>query len=159
MRILLVFILAIVLSGCAGLAIGTYGTYESKRDTFGLSNERNQLSYTKKPSYTKEEVISLWGEPDEIGADGLCDIFTYHDGYNWAGVGAFILIIPIPLVLPSGHDETKIYFKENQSIKLTSEYGETTGMFGYMCGSNECGFYAGSVNTDLTRKIPVTWCE
>ena len=160
MRILIAFILTITLSGCVGLAVGSYGTYESKKDTFKLENKRNDVNYySESTSYSKEQVISLWGEPDEITTNGSCDVLTYHDGYNWSGIGAFLVIVPIPLAVPSGHDETKIYFKNNQSIKLTSEYGEITGMFGYMCGSNECGFKAGAVNTDKARVVPVTWCK
>ena len=160
MRILLAFILTMTLSGCVGLAVGSYGTYESKRDSFKLENKRNDVNYySESASYSKDQVISLWGEPDEISVNGSCDVLTYHDGYNWSGVGAFVFIVPIPLAVPSGHDETKIYFKNNQSVKLISEYGEITGVFGYMCGSNECGFKAGAVNTDKTRVVPVTWCE
>lgn len=159
MRILMLFISLLFLSGCAGLAVGTYGTFESQKDSFSLSNIRLEQNYRERKSYSKDEVISLWGEPDQISINGSCEVLTYYDGYTWSGVGAFILVIPVPLILPSGHDETKIYFKNNQSIKLISEYGEVTGMVGYMCGSNECGFMAGSVNTEQTRTIPVTWCE
>ena len=159
MRILIALTLLISLSGCVGLAVGSYGTFESKKENFNLSEQRNKQGYGKNKSYSKEQVITLWGTPDEISSKGACDVLTYHDGYNWSGIGAYVLIVPIPLALPSGNDETKIYFKNNQSIKLTSEYGEITGMFGYMCGSNACGFKTGAVNTDKPRKIPVTWCE
>lgn len=160
MQILIVLVLTIILSGCVGLAVGSYGTHESKRDSFELESERNQINYySNSTSYTQEQVESLWGKPDETSTNGTCAIFTYHDGYNWSGVGAFVVIVPIPLALPTGYDEIKIYFKKGQSVKLVLEYGEITGIFGYMCGSNECGFKAGAVNTDKKRKIPVTWCE
>ncbi|WP_371189013.1 hypothetical protein [Thalassotalea maritima] len=159
MRIFLVLFSFLCLSGCVGLAVGTYGTFESQKDNFNLTDKRNQQGYGENTSYSKEHVISLWGTPDNITTKGSCDIFSYHDGYNWSGVGAFVVVVPIPLVIPSGADETKIYFKNNQSVKLVSEYGEITGMFGYMCGSNECGFKSGAVNTDKPRTVPVTWCE
>jgi hypothetical protein len=159
MRILIVILSFFWLTGCVGLAVGSYGTFESQKDSFHLTEQRNKQGYGDKVTYTKEQVISLWGEPDEITTNGSCDVLSYYDGYNWSGVGAFVLIVPIPLALPSGADETKIYFKNNQSVKLISEYGEITGMFGYMCGSNECGFKAGAVNTDKTRVVPITWCE
>lgn len=79
--------------------------------------------------------------------------------YNWSGIGAFVVIVPIPLVIPSGHDETKFYFIDNASVAAITEYGEVTSMFGYMCGSNECGFKAGPVNSDKTRKVTVDWCK
>jgi len=159
MRTLVVLISLVLLSGCVGLAVGSYGTFESTKDSFNLSEQRNKQGNGERKSYAKEQVMALWGRPDKISTTGSCDVFTYHDGYNWSGLGAFVLIVPIPLALPTGHDETKIYFRNNQSIKLTSEYGDVTGMLGYMCGSNECGFQAGTVNTDKPRNIRVTWCE
>ena len=159
MRILIVLISFLFLTGCVGLAVGSYGTFEYQKENFNLADKRLEQGNGDRKSYTKEEVISLWGKPDQVNANGGCEVLTYHDGYTWSGVGAFILIVPVPLALPSGNDETKIYFKNNQSIRLTSEYGEMTGMFGYMCGSNECGFKAGAVNTDKSRTIPVTWCK
>ena len=160
MRIILTLILTLHLSGCVGLAVGSYGTFENKKDNFTLSVERNKFGFaTNSQVYSEEQLIKLWGEPNEKYTEGNCSVLSYHDGYNWSGVGAFVLIVPIPLVVPSGKDETKFYFINNQSVAAISEYGEIVSMFGYMCGSNECGFKAGSVNTDKPRKITASWCN
>lgn len=159
MRIMIVVLSICLVTGCAGLAVGTYGTFEFHQDKFNLSDQRLQQNHGENKVYTKEQVISLWGNPDKISATGSCEVFTYQNGYTWSGVGAFVLIVPIPLVIPSGHNETKIYFINNQSVKLTSEYGEVSRMFGYMCGSNECRFESGIVNQDKKRAVAVTWCE
>ncbi|MDN3651668.1 hypothetical protein QWY77_02670 [Thalassotalea ponticola] len=159
MRILIVFMSLLCLSGCVGLAIGTFGTYELQKDSFGFIEGRLNLSQGEQIPYSKEEVVSLWGQPDKTDTIGNCEVFTYHDGYSWSGVGAFVIIVPIPLLVPSGNSETKVYFKNNQSVKLISEYGEVTGLLGYMCGSNECQFNAGPVNLEVPRTIPITWCE
>ena len=158
MRFILVLLPLFMLTGCAGLAVGSFGTFENKRENFTLESERNEFGFGISEPYSTERVIELWGKPDESYQEGLCTVYSYHDGFSWSGVGAFVLIIPIPLMVPSGNDEVRIYFRDNQSVAAVSEYGEVTGMFGYMCGSNECGFHAGAVNTGKTRKVDVAWC-
>lgn len=143
MRIIIIICLTQLLTGCVGLAVGTFGTFERKEEL---------------PTLTKESLISKNGEPDKISIVGKCEVFTYYDGYNWSGAGAFVLIVPLPVLLPTGNDESRYYFKNGKSVAVVSEYGEVTGALGYMCGSNECKGLAGRVNTDQTREIEVTWC-
>lgn len=135
------------LSGCVGLAVGSFGTFESGNDV--------QPHFSK----TREEIIKERGVPDATKRVGTCDVLTYNDGWSWSGVGAFVVFLPIPLIVPSGNDEEKIYIKDGRTVGEVSEYGEVTGMLGFMCGDNECGFRAGPVNRDKTRKAAVPWCE
>ncbi|WP_345552539.1 hypothetical protein [Microbulbifer aestuariivivens] len=144
MRIIILICLTQLLTGCIGLAVGTFGTFESKQENTSL---------------TKDEIIASRGHPDTISTLGKCEVITYYDGYSWSGVGAFVVVIPIPIFLPSGHDETRYYFIDGKSVAQVTEYGEVTGALGYACGSNECGFSAGPVNTDKIRKVEVNWCE
>jgi hypothetical protein len=99
MRILIVLLLSICFSGCVGLAVGSYGTFESQKDRFHLTEQRKKQGYGDKVTYTKKQVLSLWGEPDEISTNGSCDIFSYHDGYNWSGFGAIPAIVLAPAEL------------------------------------------------------------
>ncbi|RCU48731.1 MULTISPECIES: hypothetical protein [Corallincola] len=160
MRVVFILLFVLHLSGCVGLAVGSYGTFENKKEDFTVSSERNKFDFgARKQAYTQEQLIELWGNPDDSYTEGKCTVLSYHDGYNWSGVGAFVFIIPIPLAVPSGNNETKLYFINNQSVAATTEYGEVIGMFGYMCGSNECGFNAGPVDSDKARKVSVDWCS
>ena len=143
MKKIIIICLTQILTGCIGLSVGTFGTFENKRENTSL---------------TKEQLIATQGEPDEISTTGNCEVLTYYDGYSWSGIGAFIVIIPVPLLVPSGHDESRYYFINGKSVATVSEYGEVTGILGYMCGSNECKGSAGPVNTDKPRNIKVTWC-
>ena len=160
MRILTILLMSLWLSGCVGLAVGSYGTFETKQQAFQLTEQRNKIKTFSEPkTYSKQQVLSLWGEPDSIQQQGKCETLIYHDGYTWSGIGAFVLIVPVPLAIPSGYDETRIYLKNGETVGLVSEYGELTSMFGYMCGSNECGFNAGAVNKDQTREVNIDWCD
>jgi len=144
MRKIIVIFLAQVITGCMGVSVGTFGTFEIKQENISL---------------TKEQLISRNGVPDDISTTGNCEVLTYFDGYSWSGIGAFVVIIPVPLLVPSGYDETRYYFINGKSVASVSEYGEITGALGFMCGSNECEALAGPVNTDKTREVKVTWCS
>ena len=67
--------------------------------------------------------------------------------------------IPVPLLVPSGYDEERLYLRDGCTVGKVSEYGEITGMLGFMCGDNQCEFEAGRVNRDQRRKAAVPWCE
>ena len=160
MKKLSIVCLGLLLQGCVGLAVGTYGTFEDEKSSVSISSKRNELSYgSNATTVTKETLVSSWGEPDAIERIGSCEVVTYHDGYSWSGVGAFVVFLPVPLMVPSGKDESRFYFVDDQFVRLVSEYGEVTGALGYMCGSNECKGLAGPVNTDKAREVKVTWCE
>jgi hypothetical protein len=152
--------LGFLLQGCVGLAVGSYGTFEDEKISVSISSERNEFEYGASTTVlTKEILISSWGEPDAIEKIGSCEVDTYHDGYSWSGVGAFVVLFPIPLLVPSGSESNRFYFINGRFVRLVSEYGEITAAFGYMCGSSGCNGFAGPVNTDKVRKVEVTWCE
>lgn len=160
MKIISIFSLVLVLTGCVGLAVGSYGTFEDHKESFAISEIKNEFDYQAEyPKLSKAELVSTWGKPDDVSTDGNCEVVTYHDGYSWSGVGAFLLFFPLPVLVPTGHDESRFYFVNGESVGVVTEYGEVTAGLGYMCGSNECSFLAGSVNTDKARRVKVDWCE
>ena len=83
----------------------------------------------------------------------------FTSGVSWSGFGAFVGVLPIPLAIPTGRYETRLYVREDKVVGKASEYGEITNAFGYMCGSNECGFVAGPVNSPEIAGDPSTWCR
>jgi len=152
MKKLVALFLTFSLYGCVGLALGTYGTHEVEVTSAKITNERNDFNViTGTTVQNKRALFSAWGEPDSIDQVGNCEVVTYHDGYNWSGVGAFVLILPIPLLVPSGKAENRFYFVNGESVGVVREIGEVTGMLGYMCGSNECRFAAGPVKYGIIR--------
>ncbi|QIZ77541.1 hypothetical protein [Ferrimonas lipolytica] len=161
MRILLAMALLSTLTGCVGLAVGSFGTLEAKKTDFSLNDQRGKLGFSVKEAetYTTEQVVELWGDPDSVAEKGNCTVYSYHDGLSWSGVGAFVGVVPLPLLVPSGKDETKIYFVDGRSVAAVSEYGEVTHAFGYVCGSNECGFNYGAANTEALKNAEVTECS
>ena len=149
-RLLSLFFLPVLLSGCAGLAVASFGTYEHKVDSFRLSKEQCQYEYySGSKSYLKEDVIELWGEPDREGRDGSFEYITYFDGFTWAGMGAFIVVVPVPLaIFPSGRNEHTFYFEDNVSTHMVREYIGLKYGFGFACGSIECDFVMGKIEEE-----------
>lgn len=143
-RVFFVAWMVLFLSGCAGLAAGTYGKKELASTNFRLIKERNQFFYGKQKSlYTENEVVEYWGQPDSIDEFEDCKVLIYKDGTSWSGVGAFVGVVPVPLLVPTGTYKNRIYVHQDLAVGLIQEYGEVNRAVGYMCGSNECASSAG----------------
>ena len=134
--LVLVFLLAL-LPGCAGLGVATYGKHEAAKAEFGLKSERNRFSFDVQ-TYTLEEVVSLWGEPDNRDVSGACTVFGFKKGTSWSGGGVFVGIVPVPVVVPNGNYWNYIYFRDGETVGAIVEYGEVKDAAGVFCGSNEC---------------------
>ncbi|GAA5213636.1 hypothetical protein ACFSJ3_03130 [Corallincola platygyrae] len=151
------------ISGCAGLAVGTYGKKESVKTHFALAETRNEFSHNFPDSaYLKADIIKLWGEPDELWSTEKCEVLVFDNGTSWAGAGAFIGFIPVPLAVPTGTYKNRFYVREGKILGLIQEYGEVDRAAGYMCGSNECEALRGEkvnkpeIDADIAIK---SWCS
>lgn len=143
-RAVVIVLSALLASGCVGLAVGTYGKAEWVRTDFRLAKERNQFSFEKRDApYTEEDITAYWGDPDSVDHFNECKILIYKDGTSWAGVGAFVGIAPVPLVVPTGTYKNRFYLQNQVAVGLIQEYGEVGRAVGYTCGSNECGVSTG----------------
>jgi len=65
------------MSGCVGLAVGTFGTFESGKEVGSRFSE------------TREMLFSARGAPDSVESHGRCETLIYQNGWSWSGVGAF----------------------------------------------------------------------
>ena len=161
-RALFFVLLTLLLSGCVGIAVGTYGKKELARTDFGLAKERNQLSFEKRDiPYTEGEITEYWGEPDSVGDFGECKVLTYADGISWAGAGAVVGIVPVPFVVPTGRYENRFYLRRGAVVGLVQEYGEVDRVVGYICGSNDCkAGFGGKVNEPKVKgkDAAAEWC-
>lgn len=152
---------AIFLSGCVGLFVGTYGTFEVPQNAHlpEKGSRPDPNLYSPSVAYSRGRLIEFLGEPDATRNYKACEILVYRDGWRWSGVGAFVLVIPVPILMPIGHQETRIYIREGFTVGSVSQHGGITGGLGPVCGSNECAFLAGPVDRDHQRKAEVPWCD
>jgi hypothetical protein len=95
-------------------------------------------------SKTIEQFISVWGQPKFRGTDAGQEYLVYNRGVKWRGLLGF-LIIPIPLLLPVGHNETKLYFVRDRLIETIRQGWKSNiavcGVWGE--GPNEFGCRTG----------------
>ena len=135
--VLIAVLLLLPLVGCVGFGAATYGKYAAAKAEFGLHPERNSFSYSAQ-TYSPDDVIRLWGEPDSRDVRNACSVFGYKNGTSWSGGGVFVGVVPVPLVVPSGNYWNYIYFRDGETVGAVVEYGEVKGTAGVFCGSNDC---------------------
>lgn len=134
---LIMVLLLVPLVGCVGIGAATYGKYTAAKTEFGLNTERNSFSNAVK-TYSPEDVVALWGEPDRHSTRGTCKVFGYKSGTSWSGGGVFVGVVPVPLVVPSGNYWNYIFFRNAKTVGAVVEYGEVKETAGVFCGSNHC---------------------
>jgi hypothetical protein len=100
------------------------------------TNEVGRLSKCKdneEPSV--KEFIRLWGEPNSHKLNGEKETLTYNRDLAWRGLVVFA-IVPIPLLLPVGHNDVRLDFDHDKLTQVASEYGY--GSFA-ICGMHSEG--------------------
>lgn len=131
---LFLFTLVVGLSGC----IGVQTVYNKKAKSTLLPAWSVEGKYiggkliNADHVYTKQEVIDLVGKPRREWSEGDYEYLAYHnrdDGWKWYGVIVWV-IIPIPLVVPVGVEESILLFKDD---KLEKAIGDTTGHYFALC--------------------------
>lgn len=64
------------------------------------------------------KLIEMWGAPNSDAADNGSRELVYDQKLAWRGVVVF-LIIPIPLLIPMGHDEARFVFNKDRLVKVS----------------------------------------
>lgn len=107
MKALLSLILLALLSGCAAIIVPSGREFES-RDTTKVELEK--LAHQKSWNLSNQPV------------DGRITVFSKT---KWCGVAFWVVIIPVPLMLPVCTDSVDIIYANNLPIKIeTVEHGE-----------------------------------
>lgn len=126
-------LLPVLLALTTGCTIGmTTLKEESKimRDgQFELSKERGILKsirydFDEPRILLKNQIIEAWGEPDGTEKSDnkyYTDIIIYDKYIGYSGVIP-ILILPLPLVAPTGYRSTYFYLKDDKALKAKEEY-------------------------------------
>ncbi len=91
-------------------------------------------SMAQAKTITPEKLFALWGPPksDKI-VNGYREI-VYNRDLKWRGAVIFV-IIPIPLLVPVGHNEFTFLYKEDEPVSV--QYNDNLGG-----KSTGCGFFS-----------------
>jgi len=115
------FILILLLSGCAGLTTH-----------FGTEASHQQFSYyqAKRGEFSTDKATTLraWGNPIKITKQGENEVWKYRGGTAWRGIVIWVLV-PIPLMAPVGSNYVNMLFSPTgELISGTAEGMDEKGV-------------------------------
>lgn len=133
----------LALSGC-GIGASIIGTVHSsiEEPVFGMKKGRltSAAGRQEHRKIRKESLIEYWGRPDSVKTlPGRGEVLTYTFGYRWNGIGLWLLLLPVPLVVPVGHDSIDITILDGYAAR--ADTSEEDHVFGGFCGITPLGVF------------------
>lgn len=120
LRTIFILIFAILNSGCA--VVGIVRNSTRVIDNPPLTVERAKLNCdvldnaATPPlppiSVTREQLEEAWGKPDDIDVDGKVERWTYKSELRWNGLFALLVVVPVPLLIPTGHESMVVVISD-----------------------------------------------
>ena len=141
---------AVVLQGCIGVGAWTLGSRKESSDRPYLDQARGSVDLRKKASDGTLTAASAlrqhWGEPDEeVSHGGGTSEWLYNTkGFRWSGVVLYVVILPLPAMVPTGSQYVSVLVRNDYIEKVTVtdwafKAGVYCGFFGLMNGGWGCG--------------------
>jgi hypothetical protein len=133
MKVILACFVAIFLTACVGggpvvtkTSISKVPAQPRQFEPFCPSNTIAVMSGCESKQVgapTSEDFRRAWGEPKSIEQITSQTRWTYNIDVAWRGLVVFA-VIPIPLMLPVGHNELFLSFENDRLVEIKREYGE-----------------------------------
>jgi len=139
-----------MLQGCIGLGAWTLGTRGESSDHPKIDQTRGAVHLhrpdTEANRLTAAELRALWGEPDRIESrDDGKEAWVYKTGgLRWAGMILYLVVIPLPAMIPVGAQDVTLLIHEGHIEQATRrdwafKVGAYCGFFGMVYGGLGCG--------------------
>jgi len=129
-------------AGCAGIggfAVGDRQTATTPNSEFVSEDWPSGWS-------TRSKLLSEKGPPKSTqSSPNGCEVLEYDAGPSWSGLGIYLIVVPIPLMLPSGRQSDRFYVAEEEIVGRTIEFLDVNSGLGVLCGSSECGGVLGPI--------------
>lgn len=136
---------ACLLSGCAGLAVEFFGNDETTISNPMVGTDRGMFDHGYDlPELTAEDLRKFWGPPD--WADRLetgGELWRYHFGLRWNGVGLLLLVVPIPILVPVGFEYVDFVIEKGVVTKAATK--EHNAIASYGCLVSVLAIHGGNV--------------
>jgi hypothetical protein len=131
-RVGLVLASSMLLSGCVGLGVGMLGNIEDELSNPRIQIAKGNISSTEgtAPWLTAEDLRRYWGPPDRIRAAGRTERWQYNFGVRWNGVGVLVAFVPLPLLIPVGHEYIEFTIENGAVVKAKAVEDDWVGMYG-----------------------------
>ena len=125
----LVAVLVFVATGCIGAVVHWNDRQSIPEPFIGWSSEgvwvaasggalmSGSEGRTGMPA-TREQVTSHWGPPDEVERIGDHEERWTDDGaLRWNGIMLALVIVPVPLIVPVGHDRVTFVVRDDRIVE------------------------------------------
>lgn len=104
----------------------------------GIGDKETTHEFARPPGTTIKTYVSILGQPERIERDKAGsgrEIWTFPayrgSSLRWWGV-VLLVILPIPLIVPVGHEDVKLVVEEGYVISKTAR--ESEFLWGGVCG-------------------------
>jgi hypothetical protein len=85
---------------------------------------------------TQVNVRQLLGPPAAVREEaGDREIWTYRDGLRWHGLALLLVVLPVPLLLPTGRNEAHVTFEAGRAVSLDGRANTTRARAGCLYGA------------------------
>lgn len=149
-RFALLIIASLTLQGCVGLGAWTLGSRVESSDRPKIDQSRGVIDVHKVGGEgtlkTATDLRAQWGEPDSVESReaGKEEWIYKINGLRWSGVVLFVVVIPLPAMIPIGSQYVSFLIHDGQIERATRrdwafKGGVYCGFFGMMYGGWDCG--------------------
>lgn len=149
-RFILLLVVFWALHGCIGVGAWTLGSRSESNDHPKIDQTRGSVDVRKVELNgtikTADELRARWGEPDRVEArETGHEAWIYKtSGLRWSGVVLYVVIIPLPAMVPVGSQYVSFHIHDGHIESATRadwafQAGAYCGFFGMMYGSWGCG--------------------
>lgn len=141
---------ALMLQGCVGFGAWTLGSRSEPGAHPRIGQRKGTIDVRTGQSEgtlkTATELRAQWGEPDRIQSSepGTEEWVYKTDGLRWSGLVLYVVIIPLPAMIPVGSQYVSLLIHDGQIESATRrdwafKAGVYCGFFGMMYGGWGCG--------------------
>lgn len=101
-------------------------------------------------AFTPQDFKKFWGEPDLIVSNGGTETLIYRPDIAWRGVIPFISFLHVPLLIPAGHNEIRIEFRDGALVGYEEESADNHL-------GPRCGLPTWDLRIGCTARRPGVW--
>lgn len=141
---------ALTLQGCIGVGAWTLGSRSDSSDHPKIDQARGSIDVQKVGLAgnitTATQLHAQWGEPNQVEPHdtGKEEWIYKTNGFRWSGVVLYVIIVPLPAMMPVGSQYVSFLIHDGQIESATRvdwafKAGAYCGFFGMMYGGWGCG--------------------
>jgi hypothetical protein len=121
---LMKFLLACLIA-LQSACVGGFGVFSTTTENYRPEKGVEEIPVRPGTS-TRAEVLGVLGKPKREYTEGSRDVWVYNHSVAWRGMVP-VLIVPIPLMIPVGMNESFVAFENDRVFSFRNERGNVRG--------------------------------